>query len=84
MAGLLVCVCMYAMHIVDNRHECGPAEETLKLLKPFTKCTRMNYWETLFIQMHYKYHILVSEQQATDTNPLFKLALIPRDLQGIL
>ena len=27
----------YATHIFDNRHEFGPAEETLKLLKPCTK-----------------------------------------------
>ena len=73
----------YAMHILDNRHECGQAEEFFKLLKTCTKGTRMNCWETIFIHMHYKHSILISEQQVTDTNPLFKLARIPRDLQGI-
>jgi hypothetical protein len=34
----------YAMHILDNRHEFGPAEETLELLKPCTKGTRTNCW----------------------------------------
>ena len=71
----------YALHILDNRHEFGPEEEILKLLKPCTKGTRMNCWEALFMHIHYKYNILISEQQVTDTNPLFDLARIPRDLQ---
>jgi len=29
----------------------------------------------------YKQGLLISEQQVTDTNPLFDLAIIPRDLQ---
>jgi hypothetical protein len=71
----------YATHILNNRHEFGPTEETLKLLKPCTKGTRMNCWESLFMHIHYKNNILISEQQVTDTNPLFDLAYIPRDLQ---
>jgi hypothetical protein len=70
------------MHILHNRHEFGPAEETLKLLKPCNKGTKMNCWETLFMNMHYKQDLLISEQQTTDTNPLFDLAIIPRDLQN--
>jgi len=70
----------YAMHILDNRHEFGPAEETLKLFKPCTKGTRMNCWEALFMHMHYKHNILISEQQVTDNNPLFELAHVPYDL----
>jgi hypothetical protein len=42
----------------------------------------MDCWETLFIHMHHKHELLISEQQATDTNPLFDLAIIPRDLQN--
>ena len=30
----------YVTHILDNRHEFGPAEESLKLLKPCTKGTK--------------------------------------------
>ena len=62
------------------RHEFGPADETLKLLKPCTKGTKMNCWETFFMQVHHKQHILIPEQQVTDTNPLYDLAYIPRDL----
>jgi len=73
----------YAKHILDNRHEFGSADETLKLLKPCTKGNRMNCWEALFIHMHHKHNILITEQQAIDTNPLFELASIPRDLMHI-
>ena len=64
----------YATHILDNRHEFGPAEETLKLLKPCTKGTKMNCWETFFMQVHHKQNILIPEQQVTDTNPLYDCA----------
>jgi len=40
------------MHILDNRHEFGPAKESLRLIKPSTKCKGMNCWEALQMQMH--------------------------------
>jgi len=70
----------YATHILDNRHEFGPAEETLKLLKPCSKDSRMDCWESLFIHLHHRHNILIDEQQANDNNPLFELASIPHDL----
>jgi len=42
----------------------------------------MNCWEALYMNMHYKQGLLISEQQVMDTNPLFDLAIIPRDLQA--
>jgi hypothetical protein len=71
----------YAMHILNNRHEFGPAEETMKLLKLCTKGTRMNCWEALLMHIHRKRNILIPEQQVTDTNPLFDLADMSRDSQ---
>jgi hypothetical protein len=68
------------MHILHNRHESGLAEETLKLLKPCTKGTKMNCWEALYMNMHYRQGALIPEQQVTDTNLLFNLTIIPRDL----
>jgi hypothetical protein len=59
----------------------GPADETLKLLKPCNKGTKMNCWEAWYMNMHYKQGLLSPKQQVTDTNPLFDLATIPRDLQ---
>ena len=40
----------------------------------------MEFWESLFIHLHHRHNILIAEQQANDTNPLFELASIPRDL----
>jgi hypothetical protein len=70
------------MHILHNRHQFGPADETLKLLKPCNKGTKMNYWETLYMNILYKQGLLISEQQVTDNNLLFDLATVPRDLQA--
>ena len=67
------------MHILDNRHEFGPAEGMLKLLKPCSKGSRKDCWESLFIHLHHKHNILIAEQQANDTNPLIVLASISRD-----
>jgi hypothetical protein len=68
------------MLILNNIHEFSPTEETLKPLKPYTKGTRMNCLEALFMHIHHKHNILIPEQQVTDTNPFFDLAYIPRDL----
>jgi hypothetical protein len=67
------------MHILHNRHEFGPAEETLKILKPFNKGTKINFWEALYMNMHRRQGLI--PEQVTDTNPLFDLAIIARDLQ---
>jgi hypothetical protein len=71
------------MHILNGRHEFGPAEETLKLVKSCTKGTKMNRWETVYMNMRYRQGSLIPEQQVTDTNPLFDLAVIPLDLHTL-
>jgi hypothetical protein len=71
------------MHILNNRHDFGPTEENLKLLKPFTKGMRMNCWEALFIHIHHRHNVLISEKQVTDTNTFFDLVYLPSDLQHI-
>jgi hypothetical protein len=40
----------YVLHILNNRHEYGTAEETLELLKPCNKGTRMKCWEAFYMQ----------------------------------
>ena len=72
-----------AMHILDNRHEFGLTGEMLKLIKPCSKGSRMDCWGSLFIHLHHRHNTLMAEQQANDTNPLFELASIPRDLVQI-
>jgi hypothetical protein len=74
----------YAMHILHNRHKFGPVEETLKLLKPCTKGTKMNCWEALYMNTHHRQGLLILEQQVTDINPLFDLAITPHDLHTLL
>ena len=51
------------------------------LLKPCSKGSRMDCWESLFINLHHRHNILIDEQQGNDNNPLFELVSIPRDLK---
>jgi len=34
----------------------------------------MNCWEALYIQAYHQQKVLITEQQVSDTNPLFELA----------
>jgi len=36
------------MHILHNRHQFGPADDSLKLLKPYNKGAKMKCWEALY------------------------------------
>jgi hypothetical protein len=38
-----------ALHILNNRHEYGTAEETLESLKPCNKGAKMSCWEALYM-----------------------------------
>jgi len=73
----------YALHILNNRHEYGTAEETLELLKPYNKGARMNCWETLYMQAFHQHNILIEEEQVSDINPLHELAHTSRNLLRI-
>jgi len=75
---------VYVMHILNNRHETGTAEKTLKLLKSCNKDMRMNCCQTLFMQIYHKCNILIAEQEFIVTDPLYDLARISRDLQSKL
>jgi len=66
----------YAAHILQNRHEYGPQEETLQLLKHCHKGTRMTCWENLYTQTHYIHGTLITEQQVNEINPLYSAANI--------
>ena len=72
-----------ALHILNNRHEYGTSEETLELLKPCNKGTRINCWEALYMQALHQHNILIEEQQVNDRNPLYELAHTSRDLLRI-
>ena len=66
----------YAAHVLEDRHEHGTTEYTLQLLKARQKGSCMNCWEGLYIQVYHQQKVLITEQQVSDTNPLFELANI--------
>ena len=65
----------YATHILDQRHECGTAKDTLKLIQQCRKRQQMNSWENLYIQMYQQQGILINEQQVYEHSSLYALAL---------
>jgi len=64
----------YGLHILNNKHDYGTAEETLELLKPCHKGTQMNCWETFYMQLFQQHSTLINEQQVNDINPLYETA----------
>jgi len=64
----------YANHILQNKHEFGQAETTLKLLKQCNKGGRMNCWEYKYIQEFQRAGKLITEQQTYDFSPLLAIA----------
>jgi hypothetical protein len=69
----------YAVHILNNRHEYGTAENTLKLIHPCRKGQKMNNWENLYIQIYRQQDGLITEQQVNEPNPLYELVQPPQD-----
>jgi hypothetical protein len=63
----------YAVHLLDNRHEYETLHETIKLLKTCNKGTKMNCWETFYMQVYQQQGRLIKEQQTPEQNPLFSL-----------
>jgi hypothetical protein len=64
----------YALHILNNKHDFGTAEETLKLLKLCHKGTPLNWWETFYMQLFHQHGTLINEQQVNNINPLYEIA----------
>jgi hypothetical protein len=67
----------YALHILQHRHEYGPMDQTMTLLKPVTNNSLLTHYELFFIQSLSHTKKLIAEQQAGDPNPLFQLAFNP-------
>jgi len=74
----------YATHILSNRHEYGKANDTQKLIQPCRKGTKMNYWESMYIQIYRQQNQLIMEQHVNEINPLYEHAYLPRTLQNTL
>jgi hypothetical protein len=66
---------------LENRHEYGTEEYTLQLLKACQKRTHMNCWEELYKQAFHQQKLLITEEQVSNTKPLFELAKITNTAQ---
>jgi len=47
-------VSAYALHILNNKHEYGNVEQTIKILKPCNKGVKMNFFVSFFIYILHK------------------------------
>ena len=76
-------VSAYALHILQNKHECGTIADTLQLLKTCQKGTCMNCWEALYMEVFHQHKVFITEQQVSETNPLYELVnttqILPRN-----
>ena len=71
----------YATHMLNNRHEYGTANDTLKLIQPCRKSKKMNNWENMYIQIYRQQNLLITEQQVNEPNPLYDLAQLPHAIR---
>ena len=67
----------YALHILQNRHEYGPMNETMRLLKQVNKTTTLIPYERLYIQTLHQAGKLIPERYPGDPNPLFQAVNVP-------
>jgi len=67
----------YALHILQNRHEYGPMNETMRLLKQVHKTTSLIPYERLYIQTLHQAGKLIPEQYPGDPNPLLQAVIVP-------
>jgi len=63
------------IHILNNKHEYGPIEKTMTLLKPVKNTSLLTPYEQFFIQAFHKSGRLVSEQNPGEPNPLLQMAI---------
>jgi len=75
-------VSAYVTHILNNRHEYGTANDTLKLIQPCRKSMKMNHWENVYIQIYRQQDQRITEQQINELNPLYELAQLPHTLRN--
>jgi hypothetical protein len=61
----------YTTHLLNNKHEYGTANDTLKLIQPCRKSKKMNHWENLYIQTYRQQNLLITEQQVNEPKPLY-------------
>jgi len=63
----------YTQHILKNRHEYGPINNIMSLLKHINKTSLLLPYEQLYIQTHQHHKQLISEQSTGEHNPIYQL-----------
>jgi hypothetical protein len=63
----------YAQHILNNKHEYGPINNTITLLKHINKTSLLLPYEQLDIHTYHQHKQLVSEQCTGKHNPIYQL-----------
>jgi hypothetical protein len=63
----------YAQHILNNKHEYGPIDNTMTLLKHINKTSLLLPYEQLYIQTYHQHKQLISEQHIGEHNPTYQL-----------
>jgi hypothetical protein len=64
----------YALHILNNRHEYGPATNAIRLLQKCKRNKKLTQWENFFIQNYHNNKELVQEQTLHEYNILYDLS----------
>jgi hypothetical protein len=67
----------YALHILNNKHEYGPLQSTMELLKTCKKGWHMNILENFYIQQHYQKVTLMNEQHPGEQTPYLRSLTLP-------
>ena len=63
----------YALHILNNRDEYGPINDTMTLLKHIDKTTLLLPYEQLCIQSYQHHKQLIPEQHIGEHKPIYQL-----------
>ena len=64
----------YAEHILKNRHEYGSLQNTMRLIKPMNRPSKLIPYEQILIHQFFHTGTLIPEQNCYDHNPMLKLA----------
>jgi hypothetical protein len=63
----------YAQHILDNQHEFGQVQNTMKLIHACNRRNEILHWENLYIQKYSSEGRLIQEKTPHEHNILFTL-----------
>ena len=63
----------YVLHILHNKHEYGPINDTTTLLKHINKTILLIAFEQLHIQSYHQHKQLIPEQHKGKHNPMYQL-----------